>query len=112
MDKVPGYTIQFRRHGFSDNCMEGLNHLIRNKHPEWLRLIRGRKLTQVRLEYSGGHSTFPDRCYIVFVMRERFAAPWIERRTIIGTDPPTGYLETIGLGNIRSPFYVKFHLAY
>jgi hypothetical protein len=71
-----------------------LNALINNKHPGWLRWIRGRALSRVRLEKY--HDA---RGHISIVVNEKYAPPWM--KSTLNQRVSTEYLRGLGLDAIE-----------
>jgi hypothetical protein len=104
--RLPEYTIIFD-HG-SDvpgPLIFGLNQLVNNSNPEWLRWIRGNIITQVRLRQNNNSASH--KFYVV--VKEKWAKDWM--KPALNQSVDEGFLDTIGLGNLVY-WSVRFGVCY
>ncbi|KAH7120763.1 hypothetical protein B0J11DRAFT_490320 [Dendryphion nanum] len=107
--KLSGYNFVFD-HGFDvkPGILAGLNHMLNNTHPKWLRWVRANAIAEIRLDNC---SIQPARVRIV--VNERYASDWMKPMLIIQNERLAHLLESLGLngmGNkdLRLTFGVRY----
>lgn len=104
--QCPNYTIAFKSmFGVSSDQVQGLDQLVNNRHPVWLRWVRANVISQVRIQLN--ETTYEPRT-VTLVLKERFAPAWMKQafRQI-----PEEYPASIGLDEIKG-WKLLFRVAY
>jgi hypothetical protein len=99
--RFPDFTITFESlHSLLAAQANEFGALLKNNHPEWVRLVRSNGVSQVRVV------RVVNGCLFRIVMKEKVAPLWM--RMTLMSRVPEGYPATLGLDG----FQIKFAVDY
>lgn len=102
---LPDYTVSF--HSLPMPILKhNLDYLVNNQNPEWLRWIRGNRISQVRI---GSGIT---RWNFHIVVNERWAEQWMKPWFQGGTAKKDEFCEKLGLGKKKKALKIDFSVCY